>query len=315
MVKIFGVLGGWPVLFANILESYSYASRAVRNNCGEMMAGKFVPGTLILDSSFNKKEGEVTNQMLIKKGLEIGADYIVPKDYPNEIAKTISSVTNFLEEYTEVCKSIAFDSTYKIGTSPISPPKLLIPLQRPYEDCFHFFKDYEYFGLGGLLGLPPAEQLIHIKEGVKLLASHKKKIHIFGIFPKGEILNFFHEHSDIITSFDTSVPATMAKHGKFLDIRQNELPPGDQRLLGVDEDLLETCSSYAGETLGKHTTFLRYQLARYNLYMLQTIVDFPDIGTRDPKNKGGISSRIKYPNGKVEVIIPKIPNNQRRLFE
>jgi hypothetical protein len=296
MIKMFGVMSGWPVIFPNILESYSYASRAVRNNCGEMMAGKFVRGTFILDSAFNQKEGDITNKMLIKKGIEIGADYVVPKDFPNDAAKTISSVDHFLELVPEPW-----------------PFKILIPLQRPYEDSFQFFKDYDYFGLGGLLGLPPSEQLKHIKDGVKLLASHKKKIHIFGIFPKGEILKFFHEHSDIITSFDTSVPATMAKHGQFLDIHQNELPPEQQRLLDIDETKLETCRSYAGDTLGKHTTFMRYQLARYNLYMLQTIIDFPDIGA-PTGGKGGISVHVKFPPKESEPI-PQISKNQRKLFE
>lgn len=267
MVILYNATGGWPVRWANVLASTKNASRAVRNNCGSVVAGEWVQGTLIIDSDFNNPN--TTNETILKKASCVRADYIVPKDYPGEDYRaTIDSIMNcFKEHKLELC-----------GPNAI---RMMVPLQPDsrgsYEPCFLGLKPlisegFTYFGLGGLVSFSRGEQLRRIRDGTKLLASHHLKTHLFGIYPKLQILQFIYKHQEIIYSLDTTVMEAAALLGRILDMNLQPHP--------------------VGKTLGEGSTKMRYRLAEYNLEMVNAVLNNPQIG-KPTKCKGGPMQEIK----------------------
>jgi hypothetical protein len=278
MVIIYDGNGGWPINWPHILTSrgsgklkqggkQNYATQTVRDHCGQNVDGKWVSGEMIVDSAFG--DPFVTNKMVIDTTLKINADIVVPKDYPNDVPKTITSIREFYQ-ISENCL---------VGH--------LIPLQHPYEDCFDEIRSLvtthgdRYYGIGGLVGLPEDIQYNRIINAVEMLHQKEKqyelggtRIHLFGIYPTGSILDYIHEYPDRVYSLDTTVCENQARYGKILDMK------GEWH--------------HVGETLGKHSTPMKHILAFYNLTMLNAIVNFPDLG-QSTGGKGGAAVFIKHP--------------------
>jgi hypothetical protein len=249
-----------------------------------MITGVWMPGKMIIDSAFG--DDSITNRMLIERAISVNVDIIVPKDYPGDIPSTIDSINEFFAIYPE------YHNTYgEIDRRDAKRPReFLIPLQYPYANCFcDAVKQFDYFALGGLVGLPEKQQLKRIKEGTKLLCSCNKRVHLFGIYPTGDILQFIWDHPDVIYSLDTSVPEFDAKHGKIMDVNGQKFP--------------------VGNTLGKHTTHMRHILARYNLEMLSARVNYRDLGEAT-SGKGGIAVHVKHPPKKGSAYKTLFPLNE-----
>lgn len=244
-----------------MLASCKYATEKVRNACGQLIEGEWVLGWLIVDSDITNPA--ITNLDVIDKFIEIRADFLVPKDFKNDVKKTYDSVTDFfnitkLKKYEGVSHHV------------------IMPLQWPYDVCYDLIEplkpDATYYALGGLVGLDQDEQLERIKVGVDLLHRKEKKCHVFGIYPKADILAFFKENIRKIESFDTNVMETNAFNGKMLDLEEQEFPASIK---------------ISPATVGKFSTPMRYTLAKYNLQMLDTIVNNLDAGVRNPNSRGG----------------------------
>lgn len=117
-------------------------------------------GILILDSGVNQKVG---NQQIIKEArmLDDLVDWIVPKDYPNDMKATLDSLNEF--------KQLAGDE-FK--------GKLLIPIQGQnpdeyiecYDEACKIFPDAEYFGFGGIAKANPNSAPLLTNQSARLEA-------------------------------------------------------------------------------------------------------------------------------------------------
>jgi len=273
VVNVYNATGGWPVEYPYVLASYKYATLKVRNACYRVVDGHFDRGLMIVDSGIGDKT--ITNEMILKRAIEVRADFVVPKDYLNDVNKTVESLHKFE------------GTAFMYGT-----PDTIWPLQWPYEECLQKLclkNKHIHFALGGLVGLDVDAQLERIKAGVRLFKSHGgRDVHLFGIYPRDKILRYIRENNEVIASLDTNVPEIMATNGKIIDIHQLESP---------------VSVKLGGQTTGKHTTRMRYILARYNLEMLQLIVNHPDIGQKIQNSRGGAPVYTKFPKKQASKTI------------
>lgn len=258
MVKLFNATG-WGVRWPYVLASTRYVSNRVRKLCSEY---------LIVDSDINNPA--VTNETVIEKGVKFGADCVVPKDYKGDWQKTTQSVMQFFN-YCEWDKDV------------------IIPLQvnkannNSYRDCYDVLSQYDafgnWFGLGGLVGLKPREQLRRVASFVKYIQiiGHDIKIHLFGIYPRDSILLFI-QQNPLIHSLDTIVCESAAVSGQVIDLSQKR--------------------HYCGHTRGKHSTKLKHLLTEYNLTVLDIIINNKDAGEKTGQ-KGGVFAHLKYPPSEI----------------
>lgn len=258
MVRLFNATG-WGVRWPYVLASTRYVSNRVRKLCSDY---------LIVDSDINNPA--VTNETVIEKGVTFNADCIVPKDYKGDWEETAKSILDFFD-LGEWVKDV------------------LIPLQADkygsYAPCYRVLYKFDafgnYFGLGGLVGLKPREQYRRIARFIRHLRSigHKVLVHLFGIYPKGEMLNFIRNNADLIYSLDTIICESNAVIGKVIDLKQE--------------------NHYVGHTRGKHSTKLKHLLTEYNLTVLDIVINNPDAGKKTGQ-KGGVFAHLKYPPSEIE---------------
>src|SRR5271157_3055807 len=149
MVIVFNATGGYAARWPHVLASTRYATPAVRERCEY----------LVVDSDI--RDPDMSNAKVIAKANAVGADCVVPKDVFGNWRATVDSVRTFFK--------------YEDWGGDV-----LIPLQQPYAKCFAALAEYgDWFGLGGLLPLPKAEQFAVLKAGVDLISTAGKRVHLF----------------------------------------------------------------------------------------------------------------------------------------
>jgi len=144
---------------------------------------------LITDSGIGDET--VTNEYVISKAIEYDAQYIVPKDYLNDISRTHESIKEFLELYQ------ASDCTSTI----------IIPIQPPHEKHYkydeQFYQQFSHYAVGGVKEAKTQEQ-IQAVENLRKEVGDYKWLHGLGMGCSEEMIYALRTKSPFLDSLDTS---------------------------------------------------------------------------------------------------------------
>lgn len=160
----------------------------------------------IVDSDF--ADESITNQDVLDKAFEVNAEIATLADVYQDKEKTVDAI---LEGY-ELYENHSFDGD------------LLIPLQRPYVECYESLKNTgSYFGLGGIKDETFAKKLEYIKE-FRQSVGPDPHLHGFGMGVSDRLAAELQENNELLDSIDYTTP-----------IQQNimNIAPGQERMTVV----------------------------------------------------------------------------------
>lgn len=142
----------------------------------------------IIDSDF-ADEG-VTNEDVLDCAFRVNAEVATLADVYQDCEQTIDAVLNGAELYEDH----PFDG------------ELLIPLQRPYVECYESVKDCgTYFGLGGIKDESLAKKLELIRE-FRDAVGPDPHLHGFGMGVSRQLAVQLHRNPEFIDSVDYTTP-------------------------------------------------------------------------------------------------------------
>jgi hypothetical protein len=142
----------------------------------------------IMDSSI--QDDAIGNREVIKAAQEYGTEVVVPADVEGDKDATVDAVIN------------AFDIADEIGYGG----KILIPLQRPYSECYRELEPYgDWFGVGGVKDVPATEK-VEAARTVRRAAGDGVRLHAFGWGGTNQVIRTIRENPDLIDTMDSSAP-------------------------------------------------------------------------------------------------------------
>lgn len=146
----------------------------------------------IMDSEFN--DPDVTNQDVLDKAVDVGADMVVLEDVYQDFAGTVERV---LEGF-EVADSHAFDG------------EVIAPLQEPYVECYNELGRPDKVAIGGLKDASDSKRIDVLKR-LRREAGEDTYIHGLGWGATDRIIRLVRNNPDIIDSIDSQTEGAKAR--------------------------------------------------------------------------------------------------------
>lgn len=142
----------------------------------------------IIDSDF--ADESVTNKDVLDCAFRVNAEVATLADVYQDKDKTIDAILKGVELYDDH----PFDGD------------LLIPLQRPYEECYESLSDVgTYYGLGGIKDESMAKKLEYIKD-FRESVGPEPHLHGFGMGVSDQLARSLHDNPELIDSVDYTTP-------------------------------------------------------------------------------------------------------------
>lgn len=203
-----------------------------------------VAQSLMIDSSIN--DPTMTNEKVLDKAIEFDADYVVPKDYWENIDETHKSVQKFVDMHEERdCEAtIVF---------PLQPPH-----ERHYTRYEDFYSDKSYFALGGMKGATPETQ-IEAAKNTREAIGPSPHLHGLGMGCSEALIDAIWNADNLLDSMDTSTFERLPGFGKIAGATWEQI--------GSNEGFEMPNGEYVSSLNGIATEFMVY-LANYQLTSL-----------------------------------------------
>lgn len=211
-------------------EDFCYPNRLQK--ASEAGADEYVENQAvryIIDSCYDNEN--MSNEETLEVATNVGANYVIPKDYPGKPLKTLDSIQEFLEEWN---KRKAADD---IGVGGM---KMMVPLQpdtngsylRHYAEYQDFYDQFECYALGGLQQFKNTRRQVEaIQRFADRVDGKGKHIHLFGVGTSPRLIHAIRENPFMADSLDCSTMEFMLTKNrladKFWTQKEFKLPAGD----------------------------------------------------------------------------------------
>lgn len=209
------------VYVAGINPRFSWPHRLVSAREADRPALRETCETLIVDSVIQDQYYPVAE--VLDAADEIGADYVVMKDYPGEDRLALDAYEYFMSRY--------FEHPTDVDVIPVLEPD---HVRRQWRFFANTNADHDVFGIGGLRDASPERQVEALRRARDAVGDDVQ-LHAFGVGTSPEVVRALRDSVEegrpLVDSLDISTPEHAVGKNKIPDKRWNQqrvpLPTGE----------------------------------------------------------------------------------------